>query len=766
MNLDEILQTFIIESRELLEGMEQALLQLEQAPADAELLNAIFRAAHTIKGSAGLFGLEHLVAFTHHAENVLDQVRGGQLQLSRDLVALLLQVRDHLAVLIDHVELGTAPDASIHAHSHQLMQALQACNPVATATLVPAQQPAAPVSSSPDEAASPANAPTSAEALPLAATSDWHISLYAGPDLLRDGMEPLALFHCLAGMGRIVGLVTLSHTLPDVAEMNPETCYLGFALRYQSDASAQAIEGVFEFVRDCAQVCLLPPHSPLQQYHQAIPADTDPASPSHAAWVQALQACGSLSAQELALLWPPQPEATREPVALSNVPTDTSTPTPPALAVPKAAAPAAAPVAKSGEAALIRVQAEALDAHINLIGELIIASAGLHLAVASSGQPQLQEAASVLARLVESVRGSALQLRMVQIGATFNKFQRVVREVAQEIGKDIALEISGAETELDKTVIEKIGDPLTHLVRNAIDHGIEPVAVRVARGKPAQGRVRLHACHDAGSILIEVSDDGGGLSSERILAKAIERGLVRPDQSLSAHEIQQLIFEPGFSTAEQVNNLSGRGVGMDVVRRNITALRGSIDIQSAEGQGTSIRIRLPLTLAIIDGFLVTVGDCALVIPLEMVEECIELSPDSVQPTKGHDVFPLRDELLPIIRLRPLFGWPERHSVPTGFASLASAMAWQDPQARDNLVVVRCGSQRAGLLVDALQGEYQTVIRPLGPVFHGLPGMSGFTILGTGRVALIVDVPHLLTTAASRHSADHSTPCLPTPITTA
>ena len=264
MNLDEILQTFIVESRELLESMEQALLQLEQAPADAELLNAIFRAAHTIKGSAGLFGLEHLVAFTHHAENVLDQVRGGEVQLSRDLVALLLQVRDHLAVLIDHIEAGTTPDASVHAQSQQLMQALQACSPSAApeslAAAVPA--PASPKAAIPQ---------MPLDGLPAAATSDWHISLYAGPDLLRDGMEPLALLHCLASMGRIVGLATISHALPDVADMDPETCYLGFALRYQSDLSAQAIDGVFEFVRDCAQVCILPPHSPLQQYRQALP---------------------------------------------------------------------------------------------------------------------------------------------------------------------------------------------------------------------------------------------------------------------------------------------------------------------------------------------------------------------------------------------------------------------------------------------------------------------------------------------------------------
>lgn len=737
MNLDEILPTFIVESRELLEGMEQALLQLEYAPGDAELIHAIFRAAHTIKGSAGLFGLEHLVAFTHHAENVLDRVRDGQLHLSRERVALLLQVCDHLGDLIDHIELGTAPDSSIYARSDHLVQALQACQPSAISI-----------------ASAGVSAPTIQPIMTTsmveghAASTDWHISLRCSRDMLRDGMDPLSLLGCLGAQGDMVGIVTLAHELPDMAEMNPEDCYLGIAIRYRSSLTEEAITHIFEFVRDSAQVQVVAPHSPLQNYGR-----WNATQALSSVWADALVACGTLTLKERGWLLPSEPPAV--PLA-APVPALVQALEPSAVMLAPASVPEPpqriAPGAKLGEATLIRVNAETLDEHINLIGELIIASAGMHLAVAHSGQPQLQELSSVLARLVESVRGSALQLRMVQIGATFHKFQRVVREVSQQIGKDIGLEISGAETELDKTVIEKIGDPLTHLIRNAIDHGIEPVAVRVACGKPAQGRVRLHACHDSGNIVIEVSDDGGGLPQSRILAKAIERGLVRPDQVLSTQEIYQLIFEPGFSTAAQVNNLSGRGVGMDVVRRNIAALRGSIDIQSAEGAGTTIRIRLPLTLAIIDGFLVTVGDISLVIPLDMVEECIELTPQVLEDAHGHHHLDLRGALLPVVWLRPLFGLPQGPAFSPEFA--VGALLGQQAQARDNVVVVRCGSRRAALIVDALQGEYQTVIRPLGPVFDGLAGMSGFTILGTGRVALIVDVPHLLNTVADRHV--HST----------
>jgi len=323
----------------------------------------------------------------------------------------------------------------------------------------------------------------------------------------------------------------------------------------------------------------------------------------------------------------------------------------------------------------------------------------------------------------------------VQIGSTFNRFQRVVRDVAKELGKDIRLEISGGETELDKTVVERIGDPLTHLVRNAMDHGIEPAEVRLAQGKPAQGRLRLNAFHDAGSIVIQVADDGGGLNKEKILRKAVERGLVTEGQHLADKDIFNLIFEPGFSTAEQISNLSGRGVGMDVVKRNITALRGSVELDSEQGRGTTLSIRLPLTLAIIDGFMVGVGNASYVIPQDMVVECIELPAGD-----GRDYLNLRGEVLPFIRLRELFdieGMPPR---------------------RENVVVVQFAGHRAGLVVDRLLGEFQTVIKPLGKVFGQIGGVGGFTILGNGEVALILDVAGLTKQAIGaghRAIADHS-----------
>ena len=377
---------------------------------------------------------------------------------------------------------------------------------------------------------------------------------------------------------------------------------------------------------------------------------------------------------------------------------------------------------------MLRVQAEKLDRLIDLVGELVIAGASATELARQSGATQLVEATSLLSRLVEDIRDSALQLRMVQIGETFNRFNRVVRDVSHELGKDIGLVIRGGETELDKSLIEKVGDPLMHLVRNAMDHGIESQEKRQAAGKPARGRIELNAYHDSSSVVIEVSDDGGGLPYDKILAKAVAQGLVPANQSLTDEEIAALIFRPGFSTADRVSNLSGRGVGLDVVARNIQALRGTVEIKSKPGQGSRFVIRLPLTLAIIDGFLTAVGKKYFIVPLDTVVECIEL------PTHcDREYLNLRGEVLPFLRLRDEFELEG------------------EPSTRQSVVVVQYAGHKVGLVVDRLHGEFQTVIKPLGPLFRHLRGIGGSTILGSGEVGLILDVP-LLARRASRREA--------------
>lgn len=698
MNLDSVIGTFIAESRELLQQMEDALLQIEQSPDDPELINAIFRAAHTIKGSSGLFGFDSIVAFTHVAESVLDRVRAGELPFGADLSALMLLVGDHLAGLVDHLaegrDLAELPEV-MGIHEAELVQRLSQyldATPAAAA-----------------DATAAGCSPAPAEGV---ASRHWHLSLRFGADSLRNGMDPVAFLRYLATFGDLLHIEPVIDHLPSFDALDPEACYLGLEVAFTTEADQAVIEGAFDFVREDGRIRILPPDAPLARYAELLAEQTDEGDAQR----QRLLRCGTLSEAELASLDAPQ----------ANEAQADSSPEAPAAAEPGETAASGKALKEtaraSGEANLIRVDAGKLDQLINLVGELIIAGANTRMLAQGCGLVDMSESAETLSRLVEEVRDSALTLRMVQIGATFNRFQRVVRDVSKELGKDIVLHISGGDTELDKTVVEKIGDPLTHLVRNAMDHGIEPAEQRRASGKPLQGVVRLNAYHEAGGIVIEVSDDGGGLNPEKILAKAVQRGLVTEGQQLSDKDTFNLIFEPGFSTAEQISNLSGRGVGMDVVKRNITALRGTVELDSRLGAGTCVRIRLPLTLAIIDGFLIGVGSSSYVVPLDMVEECIELPSSDLDDL---DQLDLRGDVLPFIRLRNLF-----------------EEASPRPR-RENVVVVSYAGVRAGLVVDQLHGEFQTVIKPLGRVFGQVPSLSGFTILGSGAVALILDIPGLL-----------------------
>lgn len=764
MNFDDALPTFIEEARELLAQMEEALLRVEQMPDDAETINAIFRAAHTIKGSAGIFGFDHVVEFTHVAESVLDRVRSNKIQINSDLVVIFLGVCDHLSGLISRIAEGVEPDEDTYAASEILAKQLRTY--LGETTKVNAEVSGAPLVQS---------RPAEMQTADGVDTDNWHISLRFDLDVLRSGMDPLSFIRYLTTFGTIVQLVTLVDKVPRLMDIDPEACYLGFELSFCTEADKATIEGAFEFVREDAKIHILPPRSRISDYLQLI-ADM----PQEELLLgEILVRCGTLTQIELDSALTQQKGGSEKtaPPLIGEVLVEQQ------LVQPQVVAAALnkqkqIKESKSSESGLIRVNAEKLDEHINLIGELIIASASASLIAQYSAIPELLEAAARLSRLVEEVRDSALTLRMVEIGSTFNRFQRVVRDVSADLGKDIRLEISGADTELDKTVVEKIGDPLTHLVRNSIDHGIESAEVRRAHGKPLQGTLKLNAYHDSGSIVIEVADDGGGLNRDRILAKATERGLIKPEQQLSDQEIYNLIFEPGFSTADQVSNLSGRGVGMDVVRRNITALRGTIEINTTENVGTTIRIRLPLTLAIIDGFLVGVNAASFVVPLDMVVECIELSEQEAKDSHGRDHLNLRGEVLPFIRLKQLFDVPEpppevikseadesqdsddnfpRYGLSSTLLTAEGAAALANdpelifllhPAKRENVVVVQYGNRRAGLVVDSLMGEFQTVIRPLGEVFTGLNGISGFTILGNGNVALILDVPGLVRRVAS------------------
>lgn len=726
MSMEAALQTYFTESRELLEDMEARLLEIESQDAEElpETLNAVFRAAHTIKGSASLFGLDGIVSFTHVVESVLDRVRDGMIGVDPELISLMLRCQDHIGTLVDETEAeGTVNEDSL-ALSAALIKILETYLEPKTAAVEP------------DAVLAEVTGQGKSKSYVAASIDDesvdnqcWHISVRFGRSSFRDGFDPISFLRYLEGLGEIRQVMVVDDWLPGLIDFDAEDCYLGFEIRFNSIASKKEIEDVFEFIREDSDIHIIPPNSKLSSYVELINSMSDEDDRRIG---EILVACGALTDTELSKILAIQHSLADSEQAprLGDIVTQDDE---------RMASVVNAAVQKQSQARdainrkqkSLRVDADKLDDLINLVGELVTAGAGTFLQAQALGDSDLVESMSKLNDLLEEMRDASLRLRMVAIGGTFTKFQRVVRDMATDLKKDVELVITGADTELDKSVVEKIGDPLMHLVRNAVDHGMEAPAVREANGKPRTGLVHLNAYHDSGNIVIEVGDDGRGLDPEKILAKAREKGLVGDDQQLSRSEIFDFILRPGFSTAESVSNLSGRGVGMDVVRRNVIEMRGRTEIDSEVGEGTTIRIILPLTLAIIDGFLVGVERSAFVVPLDVVQECVELSDHKKTEQDGQTYINLRGNVLPLLNIRHQFG-----------------IHGEKPRRR-SVVVVRADGQSVGLEVDRLMGEFQTVIKPLGPVFSGLSGISGSTIMGNGEVALILDVQGLVQQVTGR-----------------
>ncbi len=717
---DDALATFFAESRDMLTQIEDTLLALESDPSDRENINALFRAAHTIKGSAGLFGLDRVVAFTHQVESVLDKVRNGELQVDLSLSDVLLKSSDVIAALLTEAESKTDDDSELAQLDVQANAVLDLLAQYLGRKVE--------MGAGKREAAAEETRGSAGSA------GVWHISMRFGENTFRNGFDPLSVISYLSNLGEVKTLITVEQHVPLLETLDPESCYLGFELRLATTAPKSEIEGAFEFLREDCNLHIFPPNRRASDFIallQELPEETRLGD--------MLVECGAISRSALdaalAQLGSEQTEQ-RQQKSLGQILVEQKKVQPEVIdaALQKQGRPRDN---RMEESRFVRVPADKLDDLINLVGELVICGASANLLAQRLRDPQMIETTQQMSGLVEEIRNGTLGLRMVQIGETFARFRRVVRDTAAELGKEIHLEIEGAETELDKSVVEKIGDPLMHLVRNAMDHGIEMPEVRLEQGKPAHGTLQLSAHHDSGHIVIQVQDDGRGLDGEKILAKARERGLVAPNQVLSESDKLNLIFEPGFSTAEKITNLSGRGVGMDVVKKNIEALRGSVVLRSEVGQGSTIEIRLPLTLAIIDGFLVKVGRNFYVIPLHSVVECI--NPEQAQLAGGSGwtgVLELRGDVLPYLDMRRVFE-VEDSPVP----------------ARRSVVVVRNGELVAGLVVDQLQGEYQTVIKPLGKLFRQLRGISGSTVLGSGEVALILDVAALTRLASERNEQE-------------
>ncbi|NQE48763.1 chemotaxis protein CheA [Herbaspirillum rubrisubalbicans] len=706
MKKDSARDAVVQEARELLVAMESALLQIEVEGPSRDRINAIFRAAHTIKGSAGLFAFDSIVQFTHQVEHVLDLVREERLALNGPLMSLLLQCGDYIGELVDAIECGQEAEEPNAERRAALLAELEqvALSAAAQAAAGAVQQPGVAVPATRAPSSTLASALDPSAQLPVAYPY-WHLSLQFNQNVLRDGLDPLSFLHYLRSLGRIVAILPVESGIPEVAAMDPESCYLGVEICLASDSTRQTLEEVFEFVRDDSRIDILPPHSPLADYATVLQR----LAPEEAARLAALwrglglfdeaqwRCLGAVGVAHATAPVPTLADVVQRPRPLEE--------------------------RRAQEQKFIKIEVSKLDQLIDLVGELVIAGASARLIARRRKDSQFEEATQAIDTLMEQIRDAALTLRMVQINEVFQRFPRIVRDIARDLDKDIELSMTGSDTELDKSMVERLADPLMHIVRNAIDHGIEPAAERIAAGKPAKATLHLNAMHESGSVVVEVMDDGRGMDRDRILEKAVAQGLVAPDAELTDAEIYRCVFEPGFSTAQQVTELSGRGVGMDVVKRNIDALHGEVAIDTERGRGTVVRLRLPLTLAIISGFQVVVGNAVFVIPLDMVVECIDMPPQHT----GTHIVSVRGEPLPFVPLRELFDLPAR----------------EQGRARKSLVIVQYGQLRAGLLVDGLLGECQAVIKPLGRLFGKVKGLSGSTILGDGRVALILDIPHLV-----------------------
>ncbi|MEW6520258.1 MAG: chemotaxis protein CheA [Thermodesulfobacteriota bacterium] len=693
--------TFKEEAYELLAELESSLLELEDRPDDPELIGRVFRTMHTIKGSGAMFGFDDIAAFTHQVETAFDQVRNGKLTVSRQMIDLTLAARDQIKAMLDGVGREGATDAAVTA---QLIAGFKELLNEEQAAVRPA------------EAAMPQPTPS----VPMAEENltTFRIRFRPARNIFANGTNPVMLLNELRQLGSC-RIVAQLRDVPLLGELDPESCYIFWDVILTTGANLDAIKDVFIFVEDDCEISI-----------ETLDNGAEPdGEETHKKLGEILVERGDIAADDIEAVLANQKRLGEMLVEKGMV---TPTQVHSALLEQQQVKEVRRERKQQEESARaqeagasIRVPAEKLDVLVNLVGELVTIQARMTQTAAGRDDAELISIAEEVERLTAELRDNALNIRMLPIGTTFNKFKRLVRDLSGELGKEIEMVTEGAETELDKTVIERLNDPLVHLIRNCIDHGIEKPEAREAAGKPRQGIVRLAAVHSGDSVLLTIEDDGAGLNKEAILAKAVEKGMAAPNVELSDQEIYNLIFAPGFSTASTVTSVSGRGVGMDVVKRAIDALRGSIAINGRPGRGTVISIRIPLTMAIIESLLVQIGADRYLIPLSLVDECIELTRADVAAAHGRNMATVRDHLVPYIPLRRKF-----------------AINGTVPDI-EQVVITEVNGTRVGFVVDRVIGEHQTVIKSLGRAFKNVESISGATILGDGSVALILDIPQLV-----------------------
>jgi len=675
MNPHNPVQTFLNEAEDLLTRIEEIALELSPGEKAGDHIDQLFRAFHTLKGSGAMFGFDAVAEFTHHVETVLDLVRAGRLSLSDELIHLMFRSKDQIKALLDVAQSNQSPPFAAGLEIVAALATLQS-------TVVPTKLDRSMV-------CGPGNEKTAVvtENFPR---QSYRIHFRPTPDLMTSGTNPIALLNEIRELGDC-RVVADTGRVPPLDQLQPDQCYFAWDITLTTVKGLNAIKDVFIFVGDGSEIRIEPTEASTPDITGAIP--------------------------------PIAPIRTSENVANE-------------MKAPQSRATDTSARKFSAKDASVRVPSERLDRLVNLVGELVMNQSRLSQIAALANLPNLASPVEDLERLVNELRDNVLGIRMMPIGATFSRFKRLVHDLSCELQKEIDLVTDGAETELDKTVLDQLGDPLVHLIRNSIDHGIEPPDERVAAGKPRRGIIRLAARHVGSHVIITITDDGRGIDPEAIRATAVEKGIIATDAKPSEREMYELIFRPGFSTAKQVTSVSGRGVGMDVVKRQFEALRGQVAMSSAVGKGTTLTLTLPLTLAIIDGLLVEIGRDQFIMPMSVVTENVEFQRAERYRNNGRNVIAVRGELIPYICLREHFD----------FVSVSDPKDATSTPEIQKIVIARHGDDRVGLVVDRVLGSHQTVIQPLGRFYRDIGLVSGATIMGDGRVALILDLGGLVSAA--------------------
>lgn len=710
--MEQHVAAYLEEAADLLVELETSLLDLEERPGDKELINRVFRAMHTIKGSGAMVGFDDVAAFTHEVETVFDLVRDGKMVVTKDLLDLTLKSRDHISTLLDASSGRGEADKD---QGDAIIKELRLLVPIVDSDQQGNETKIKPVQKGQSDDFG---------------QNTWRIRFRPNRELLLCGSNPLGLINELRDLGTCLVRADFEN-VPLLDELISEHLYISWDIILTTTSGMDTIKDVFIFVEDDCQLN-------IEQIDSQSQSDNDS---TYKKLGEILVERGDLLSEELQ-------KALEQQKPIGEVLVDRGAVSSGKVQLALAEQEHVKQIRQEHSAieasASIRVPAEKLDQLVNLVGEMVTVQARLTQISRTLRRKTSRKDKTFIAldrvaiisiaeeveRLTNDLRDTALNIRMLPIGSTFSKFKRLVRDLSKELGKEIEIETFGEDTELDKTVIEKLNDPLVHIIRNSIDHGIEKPDIRIAAGKKAKGTIRLGAQHAGDSVLITIHDDGGGINRDAIRKKAIDLGMISAGADLTDQEILGHIFAPGFSMAAQITSVSGRGVGMDVVKRNIEGLRGTIVVDSDSGRGTTITLKIPLTLAIIESLLVKIGQSYFVLPLGSVEECVELSRSDIQESHGRNVAKVRGHLIPYICLRNQF-------VISG-----------DRPDLEQVVIVKVNGTKIGFVVDFVVGEHQTVIKPLGMLYQDVKGISGATILGDGCVALILSPSDIFKMAES------------------